>query len=141
MPPKRNHKEVKKIALKNGSKSASISLADGTEILKLAVEAESSSSVSFNKILNNCSLDALNSIEDYLAHGKTTIPKKIEAFGEFTSEVSRMVQLRDYLDVQIQKASDLIHDEIIKVCGGDQFDIEILKSKVSKQIGRVSMTD
>lgn len=143
MPPKKN-KEVKKIILKSSiSKPTSVSFAEGAEILKLAIEAENSNTVTFDQILNNCSINSLNTIENYLRHGKTTIPKKLEAFGEFTSEVSRMVKLREYLDCQIQKSSDLIHDEIIKSCGGspDDFDIELLKSKVSKLIGKSTMSD
>ena len=140
MSPKRQVKETKKLTLKKESPPVQLDLQEAGVILKMALEANTAKNLSFDNILGNCSLETLKKMDIYVRHNKTNVSKKLETIGSYTNDVSQMLKLRQFLDENIQKSTDLIHDSIIEGCGGscEDFDIEILKSKISVKIGELS---
>eukprot|EP00435_Cladocopium_sp_Y103_P022818 s2835_g5.t1 len=142
MSPKRIVKETKKIQLKLKPKNEKvIDKNEANKIVDIALNAKSSSSITFRNFLDGCDLDSLNRLDEYLRHDKTPMARKLEALALFTGDVVRLNALKDLCETAAQQISDLIHDTVIKECGGndnpEEFDVELLKSKVSKKIGEL----
>ena len=143
MSPKRVVKETKKIQLKLKPKNEKvIDKTEANQIVEIALNAKSSKPVSFDSSLAGCNLDSLNRLDEYLRHDKSPLARKLESMALFTDDVVRLNALKDLCESATQQISDLIHDTVIKECGGndnpENFDVEVLKSKVCKRIGEIS---
>ena len=94
-------------------------------------------SFDFEKMVNDCEVDALQELDEFLRRGKTNTPFKLESFAKYLSSVKKIENLRDWLDETIRKACEQLHDQAINKFGGnpDDFDFEEMKGYISQKLG------
>ena len=81
----------------------------------------------FDSILQEASTTELRNMLQFLEHDKTTNQKKLEMLGDHTSQLSAIIQVRDFLDSIILKAHDMIHDAVLIGTADDKGGINMKK--------------
>ena len=144
MAPKRSVASVKKLSLKAKALPKSMTLDEAVAVVKQASNIYGASSMDFEKMVSESTLEDIKELDNYLRHGRANTPKKLEAFGEYLTMLRKMTNLRSWLDELIKKSCDFLHDDAILKFGGspEDFDFEEMKAYISEKIGeKGSMTD